>query len=151
MNVQDEIKRLRIANRILLALFLVALVVPYVLIQGTRTPDVDTVLRARALEILDDHGHVRAEVSLDGGGPGIALFDHDGNPVASMTAYAEEPGVTLYRNGNRVAGLAAANDASALVLFDAEGRARAVVGVNEDGPVVETFDANGNPVEPGTG
>jgi hypothetical protein len=57
-----------------------------------------TLLQAEKFQILDYNGYVRAELSMDDGGPKLIFYDGIGIPRASLDGYSSGPALTLYDN-----------------------------------------------------
>jgi len=82
------------------------------------------VVRAEGFELVDRRGQVRATLTVEESGAGLALFDGERNLRAVLNTVADgTPGLVLYDPlGKARANIVALPDAGFLALFDREGR-----------------------------
>src|SRR5437879_2886954 len=87
--------------------------------------DIADVLRARRIEVVDEHGRVRAVLSVvrhtDFDSVSLGLFDPAGGERVSVQCDGQVAGVELWEQGNAVAALRSNRDGdAALTLADPE-------------------------------
>lgn len=89
----------------------------------TEQSDPDRAVVARSFVVKDPEGKQRAALGLHEGCSGLWLYDANGNPRAGLTVLAKE--------------------GPSLALRDTDGRASVDICVDENGPTIRLFDANG--------
>jgi hypothetical protein len=123
-------------QRLLAALTVVNLALLMVLLTQTRLPDAhgaDSVLRGRALEIVDDQGRVRASLKIQPGGTAngqpypetaiLRLIDPNGRPSVKLAGSEQGAGLSLLAESDAIHVILKAEDASAsLKLTNKDGR-----------------------------
>ena len=123
-------------QRLLAALTLANLGLLVLLLGQTRLPDAhgaDSVLRGRALEIVDDQGRVRASVKVQPGGTAngqpypetviLRLIDPNGRPSVKLAGSQQGAGLSLVAESDAIHVILKAEDASAsLKLTNKDGR-----------------------------
>jgi hypothetical protein len=130
---------------------------------------VDTIIRAKAFEVVDDAGAVRASLAMgvDNDRTGLILYDKVGKLRAGLVAIGDHAALGLYEaeklraemeTNSDGAGivlndkaekprvrLATNDDDTALSLYDKAGKQRVGMGTNGDGEVLGLFDKAGKP------
>jgi hypothetical protein len=132
MRAQRFLFALSILNLLLLAFLLLFRTGP-----ATATSRSD-VLRGRALEIIDDHGRVRASIKLHEAGTFkptgkkipetvmLRLIDSEGRPEVKIGASAEGGGFSLVGHSDSTQLLLLADSSSSVRLKDPSGRERVI-------------------------
>ena len=112
-----------------------------VLLMGLAAPRTQTV-EAQKLVLRDKAGKVRVSIGETADGEwGLTLYASDGKPRAHLQLdESDEPQLDLRAGGNTRATLDAV---SGLGLINAEGRRRAVLGINGGDPALELADKQG--------
>jgi hypothetical protein len=124
----------------LVALTLVNLALAALLLAHAATPTVqsaESVLRGRALEIVDDQGRVRASIKIQPGGTAngqaypetviLRLVDPNGRPSVKLAGSAQGAGLSLVAESDSIHVILKAEDASAsLKLTNKDGQERLV-------------------------
>jgi hypothetical protein len=127
-------------QKALLALTFVNLALVVLLLAHAVTPSVqgaESVLRGRALEILDDQGRVRASLKIQPGGTMngqaypetviLRLIDPNGRPSVKLAGSQQGAGFSLLAESDSIHAILKAEDASAsLKLTDKDGRERLI-------------------------
>jgi hypothetical protein len=122
--------------RLLAALTVANLGLLLFLLAQTRLPDAhgaDSVLRGRALEIVDDQGRVRASLKVQPGGTAngqpypetviLRLIDPNGRPSVKLAGSDQGAGLSLLAESDAIHVILKAEDASAsLTLTSKDGR-----------------------------
>jgi hypothetical protein len=105
-------------------------------------------IEARQIALKDDQGNTRAVLEMRSAGPGLTLYDAEGDKVqALLTVLRTGPVLGLYDADGTTRVLLGVTPKGATLSFnDAEGRLRAEMGFSADAPHVTFFDRGGNPV-----
>lgn len=99
----------------------------------------DDVVRAKRFEVVDDEDNVQGVLGeLDGGVIGLQLYDETGTTRLSIAVLNQKGGAPIVyfrdQNGtNRLQLQVDPNEVSTLVINDASGKLRAVIGTDQDG------------------
>lgn len=106
---------------------------------------------ANGLTFLDPEGNERGGVGYLDNGRAVLVLDNDGGEGAAVYSFTDgQVGFGLMRQGTFRALMEydPATDAAELTLSDADGRPRAVLGIDEGGaPRLRLLDENGAPVD----
>jgi hypothetical protein len=88
-----------------------------------------SIIRAKAFEVVDDAGAVRASLATGGGDVGLRLYDKAGSSRAALAMAGDGEGLGLYdKAGNSRAALATGGDDVRLELDDKAGKKRVALG-----------------------
>jgi hypothetical protein len=105
-------------------------------------------VEARQIVLKDDEGNTRAVLGMRSAGPGLTLYDANGDKAqALLTVLQTGPVLGLYDSDGTTRVLLGVTPKGATLTFnDAEGKLRAEMGFSADAPHVTFFDRDGNPV-----
>jgi hypothetical protein len=105
-------------------------------------------IEARQIVLKDDEGNTRAILGMRSAGPGLTLYDANGDKVQALLAVLQTgPVLGLYDASGTTRVLLGATPKGATLTFnDAEGKLRAEMGFSGEAPHVTFFDRDGNPV-----
>jgi len=105
-------------------------------------------VEARQIALKDEAGNTRAVLGMRSAGPGLALYDANGNKVqALLTVLQTGPTLGLYdADGTTRVLLGVTSKGATLAFNDPEGNLRAEMGFSSDAPRVTFFDRDGKPV-----
>jgi hypothetical protein len=145
--VFERLERLEKQNRGLkraIALFMI--LVSSMILLGARGHG--RTIEARQIALKDDEGHTRAVLGMRSAGPGLTLYDADGDKVwALLTVLQTGPVLGLYDTGGTTRVLLGVTPKGATLNFnDEEGKLRAEMGFSGEAPHLTFFDRDGNPV-----
>jgi len=146
--VLERLEELEKQNRqVKRAITLLMIFVTCVVLTGAATHKGRTV-EARQIALKDEAGNTRAVLGMRSAGPGLALYDANGNKVqALLTVLETGPTLGLYdADGTARVLLGVTPKGATLAFNDPEGKLRAEIGFSADAPHVTFFDRDGNPV-----
>lgn len=105
-------------------------------------------VEATQIVLKDEEGNKRAVLGMRSAGPGLTLYDAEGDKVqALLTVLQTGPVLGLYdADGTTRVLLGVTPKGATLTFNDAEGKLRAEMGFSADAPHVTFFDRDGNPV-----
>ena len=148
LEVFERLKRLEKQNRRLkmAAALFILFMSPLILMSAAGHKG--RTVEARRIVLKDDEGNTRAILGMRSAGPGLALYDADGNKVqALLTVLQTGPVLGLYdADGTTRALLGVTPKGASLTFNDAEGKLRAEMSFSGDAPQLTFFDREGNPV-----
>ncbi|MDD4889388.1 MAG: hypothetical protein PHU85_05620 [Phycisphaerae bacterium] len=104
------------------------------------------VIRATAFVLVDDEGRERAKLEMRKDGPGLAFYDQNGSPRATLGV--EVFGMSLVladENGKARVMQTVGKDGPTLSLLDKNEKPRVCLGYVKAEPSLDLFDANGEP------
>jgi hypothetical protein len=134
-------------RRLSFALALIALVAGGLMFAGARFHRGRTVT-ARRIVLRDETGTTRAILGMRSAGPGLTLYDENGQNIqALLTVLKTGPVLSLYdANGATRVLLGVTPKGATLAFNDPKGKLRAEMGFLSNTPSITFFDSNGKPV-----
>jgi hypothetical protein len=146
--IRERIEKLEKQNgRLRLAVALIAILAGCLIFAGARFGRGRTVT-ARRIVLKDETGTTRAILGMRSAGPGLTLYDANGDNIeALLTVLQTGPVLALYDAHGATRILLGVTPKGATLAFnDREGKLRAEVGLLSNTPSVTFFDPSGKPV-----
>jgi hypothetical protein len=147
-SIVERLNKLEKRNhRLTVALALVGVLAGCLIFPGARFHRGHTVT-ARKIVLKDEAGITRAILGMRSAGPGLTLYNQNGENVqALLTVLQTGPVLSLYdAKGTTRVLLGVTPKGATLAFNDPKGKLRAEVGFLSNTPSVTFFDANGKPV-----
>jgi hypothetical protein len=147
--ILERLNKLEKRNRRLsLALALLMVLAGCVIFSGARFFGRGRTLTARRIVLKDDTGTTRAILGMRSAGPGLTLYDENGENIqALLTVVRTGPLLTLYdANGTTRVLLGVTPKGATLAFNDPKGKLRAAIGFSSNTPNVTFFDSSGKPI-----
>ncbi|HTV54699.1 MAG TPA: hypothetical protein VMI06_07270 [Terriglobia bacterium] len=134
-------------HRLGVALALVGILAACLIFPGARFHRGRTIT-ARRIVLQDENGTTRAILGMRSAGPGLTLYDENGENVqALLTVLKTGPVLSLYdANGATRVLLGVTPKGATLAFNDAKGNLRAEMGFLSNAPSITFFDSKGKPV-----
>ena len=146
-SVSQRLDKLEKQNRRLkMALTLFTILAGCLVFVGARFRGGRTIT-ARRIVLKADSGATRAILGMRSAGPGLVLYDENGENIEALLAVLQTgPVLSLYdRNGATRALLGVTPKGATLALNDQHGKLRVEIGFSSNEPNVTFFDPNGKP------
>jgi hypothetical protein len=147
-SIVERLDKLEKQNRRLsIALALIAVFAGCLMFGGARFHKGHTVT-ARRIVLQDETGTTRAILGMRSAGPGLTLYDQNGENIeALLTVLQTGPVLTMYdANGATRVLLGVTPKGATLAFNDPKGKLRAETGFLSNTPIVTFFDSKGKPV-----
>lgn len=141
------------------------------LMLGQRGPDNSTSIECNEITVIDKSGRKRIWLGVEGGQPGLVLFDSHGKPRAALGIapphqepslgfftsegipslaigqFEQGPALTMAAsNGKPALAIEYLAQGSVITLNDTDGKNRIKLGVTDAGPAILLMDTSGRPV-----
>ncbi len=138
---------------------------------GLRSPDRSASIECNEITVIDKSGRKRMWLGVDGGQPGLVLFDSHGRPRAALGIappyqepslgfftsqgipslaigqFKKGPALTMAAsNGKPALAVECLAQGSVITLNDDDGKNRIKLGVTDAGPAILLMDKSGSPV-----
>jgi hypothetical protein len=151
VDVLERLERLEKQNRRLKSAAALFIIFTSSLVLMSAAGHKGRTVEARQVVLKDDEGNTRAILGMRSAGPGITLYDANGDKVqALLTVLQTGPVLGLYdADGTTRVLLGVTPKGATLTFNDAEGKLRGGIGFSGDAQNVTFFDRDGNPVSTG--
>ena len=148
VDVLERLERLEKQNRRLKSAATVFMIFTSSLVLMSAAGHKGRTVEAKQMVLKDDAGTTRAVLGMRSAGPGLALYDANGDKVqALLTVLQTGPVLGLYdADGTTRVLLGVTPKGVTLTFNDADGKLRGGVGFSGDAQNVTFFDRDGNPV-----
>jgi hypothetical protein len=148
VDVLERLERLEKQNRRLKSAAAVFMIFTSSLVLMSAAGHKGRTVEAKQMVLKDDAGTTRAVLGMRSAGPGLALYDANGDKVqALLTVLQTGPVLGLYdADGTTRVLLGVTPKGVTLTFNDADGKLRGGVGFSGDAQNVTFFDRDGNPV-----
>lgn len=143
-----RLEKLENQNRRLKQIIAVFMVFVSSLVLVSAAPRKGRTVEANQINLKDEAGRTRAVLGMRSVGPGLALYDGNGDKVqALLTVLQTGPALGLYdADGTTRVLLGVTPKGATLTFNDPEGKLRAEMGFSAEAAHVTFFDRDGNPV-----
>jgi hypothetical protein len=148
LDVLERLERLEKQNRRLKSAAALFMIFTSSLVLMSAAGHKGRTVEAKQMVLKDDAGITRAVLGMRSAGPGLALYDANGDKVqALLTVLQTGPVLGLYdADGTTRVLLGVTPKGVTLTFNDAEGKLRGGIGFSGDAQNVTFFDRDGNPV-----
>ena len=136
MTTEQRIEHLETrCNRLTLALASMMVLVVAIVCTAAKPSAVKDSLQARKLEIVDNDGNVRVRLGRADAGYGLVVYDAGGQTQATLTDAPLGAAISLRKGGGSIS-LMAMQDGCGITIRDSEGKPRALMLQQKEGPQI---------------
>jgi hypothetical protein len=148
VDVLERLERLEKQNRRLKSAAALFMIFTCSLVLMSAAGHKGRTVEARQVVLKDDEGNTRAILGMRSAGPGLTLYDANGDKVQALLAVLQTgPVLGLYdADGTTRVLLGVTPKGVTLTFNDTEGKLRGGIGFSGDAQNVTFFDRDGNPV-----